>query len=380
MSALQGRREIAIRGKHMARAQKETHSVPATMTVNVEKIHAHPLPLLSRRRKSMRKLFQRQASLERSVHRVRGSWGRVRITMRGSQPGGRCGADKRRNCADVPWNGDGLRGQWEGPHWRNPESKDARGTLHTCTPRCNREWLRPRPRWERNRTVAEPELERLRLWCLMKPRQRRPHWSTCGRLARTRHTGTMRNTSQLSCVRRDGCHDRMDRVDRPRLVEPCGSRDDSLCCCFKSAASGSAGCSVSWSSSPRRVRQDARQRSTTWMWRDVQAGNEQLIGRRFSVVRKRRMEEMSHSDDVTQKHQVMRKRDWPEKVYSCKKVWIHLRIARRVKRRVPSVKVTRGDDVEDKMMTQETSSGLHKQGTRSSEVQVVGRQWAWTGV
>ena len=25
----------------------------------------------------------------------------------------------------------------------------------------------------------------------------------------------------------------MDRVDRTRLVEPCGSRDDSLCCCFK---------------------------------------------------------------------------------------------------------------------------------------------------
>ena len=86
------------------------------------------------------------------------------------------------------------------------------------------------------------------------------------------------------------------------------------------------------------------------------------------------MEEMSHSDDVTKKHQVMRKRDWPEKGYSCKKVWIQVRIARRVKRRVPSVKVTRGDDVEDKMMTQETSSDLHKQGTRSSEVQVVGRQ------
>ena len=25
----------------------------------------------------------------------------------------------------------------------------------------------------------------------------------------------------------------MDRVDRTRLVELCGSRDDSLCCCFK---------------------------------------------------------------------------------------------------------------------------------------------------
>ena len=43
-------------------------------------------------------------------------------------------------------------------------------------------------------------------------------------------------------------------------------------------------------------------------------------------------------------------------------------------RRVPSVKVTRGDDVEDKMMTQETSSDLPKQGTRSSEGQVVGRK------
>ena len=86
------------------------------------------------------------------------------------------------------------------------------------------------------------------------------------------------------------------------------------------------------------------------------------------------MEETSHSDDVTKKHQVMRKRDWPEKGYSCKNVWIQVRIARRVKRRVPSVKVTRDHDVEDKMMTQETSSELPKQCTRSSEVQLVGRQ------
>ena len=39
-----------------------------------------------------------------------------------------------------------------------------------------------------------------------------------------------------------------------------------------------------------------------------------------------------------------------------------------------TVKVARGDDVEDKMMTQETSSDLPKQGTRSTEVLVVGRQ------
>ena len=67
------------------------------------------------------------------------------------------------------------------------------------------------------------------------------------------------------------------------------------------------------------------------------------------------MEETSHSDDVTKRHQVMCRGDWPEKGYSCKNVWIQLRIARRVERRAPSVKVTRDDDVEDKMMTQETS-------------------------
>ena len=86
------------------------------------------------------------------------------------------------------------------------------------------------------------------------------------------------------------------------------------------------------------------------------------------------MEETSRSDDVAKRHQVMCKRDWPEKGYSCKNVWVQVRIARRVKRRVPSAKVTRGDNVEDKMMTQETSSDLPKQGTRSIEVQVVGRQ------
>ena len=95
------------------------------------------------------KLFERQASQRDQFHRVRGSWRRVRITMRWSQSGGRCGADNRRNCPDVAWNGDGPHGRWEGPHWRNLESKDARGTLHACTPRCNREWRRPRPRWEK---------------------------------------------------------------------------------------------------------------------------------------------------------------------------------------------------------------------------------------
>ena len=42
------------------------------------------------------------------------------------------------------------------------------------------------------------------------------------------HSCPMRNTSQMSCVRRDGCEPQPDRVDRTRLVESCGSRDDSL--------------------------------------------------------------------------------------------------------------------------------------------------------
>ena len=132
----------------------------------------------------------------------------------------------------------------------------------------------------------------------------------------------------------------MDRVDRTRLVESCGSRYDGLWC-FKvqqgqavwrdaqladPAAPGECG---------KMEDQDVRREC------DVQAGNEQLIGRRFSVVRKRRMEETSHSDDVTKRHQVMCKRDWPEKGYSCINVWIQVRIARRVERIVPSVKVTR---------------------------------------
>ena len=37
------------------------------------------------------------------------------------------------------------------------------------------------------------------------------------------------------------------------------------------------------------------------------------------------MEETSHSDDVTKKHQVMCKDDWPEKGYSCKNVWIQMK-------------------------------------------------------
>ena len=45
------------------------------------------------------------------------------------------------------------------------------------------------------------------------------------------HSCTMRSTSQLSCVEyvvMDASHDQVDRVDRTRLVESCGSRDDSL--------------------------------------------------------------------------------------------------------------------------------------------------------
>ena len=66
------------------------------------------------------------------------------------------------------------------------------------------------------------------------------------------------------------------------------------------------------------------------------------------------MEETSHSDDVTKRHQVMCKGDWPEKGYSC--------VMDSGENRTKSGKEStqcqgdkRGDDVEDKMMTQETS-------------------------
>ena len=70
-SALKRSSEIAVRGKQMTSAQKETHAVSATMTVNVEKVHARPLPLQCRRRKSMRKTLRKAGHPERSVHRVR---------------------------------------------------------------------------------------------------------------------------------------------------------------------------------------------------------------------------------------------------------------------------------------------------------------------
>ena len=65
------RREIAIRGKQMASTKGD--AVSATMTVNVTKVHAHPLPLLSRRPESMGKTLRKAGLPERSVHRVRGS-------------------------------------------------------------------------------------------------------------------------------------------------------------------------------------------------------------------------------------------------------------------------------------------------------------------
>ena len=68
------------------------------------------------------------------------------------------------------------------------------------------------------------------LWCWTKQSRRRPHWSTCRRLAWTTRTIARCETphSWVVYVVMDASHDQMDRVDRSRVVESCGSRGDSL--------------------------------------------------------------------------------------------------------------------------------------------------------
>ena len=56
-SALKESSEMALSGEQRASAQKETPAVSATMEVNVETLHALPLPLWSRRRTKMGKFL-----------------------------------------------------------------------------------------------------------------------------------------------------------------------------------------------------------------------------------------------------------------------------------------------------------------------------------
>ena len=55
------------------------------------------------------------------------------------------------------------------------------------------------------------------------------------------------------------------------------------------------------------------------------------------------MEETSPSNDVAEMHKVMCESDWPDKWSSSENVSIQVRITRRVRTTVPSVKVTSVD-------------------------------------
>ena len=63
----------------------------------------------------------------------------------------------------------------------------------------------------------------------------------------------------------------------------------------------------------------------------------------MNVEEERRVEETSPSDDVAEMDKVMCESDWPDKWSICEKMSIQVRITRRVRTTVPSVKVASVD-------------------------------------
>ena len=118
-SALKGSTKIAISGLHIGREQKETPAVSATMTANTEKVHAHPLPLQSRRR-TMTRPSVPGCSLHRWLSPAPGAQGQRTQVPRAGR-GGTVSVDRggSENWREVEFQSHGLRdrpGKDTGPH------------------------------------------------------------------------------------------------------------------------------------------------------------------------------------------------------------------------------------------------------------------------